>query len=162
MITYQITATSKNPKSLKLFFLLFFKDNKFNLKKTFYRNKNKKKYITILKSPHVNKKAQSQLEYKLFSTKIVISAQNNSQYLILLKKIKSKLFPEIKIKTKIIINKLNQFQLQTQLLNPQNFSSNNFNNYKNRLINNNNIKNLNHIKMFDYFGEINLIQNIPF
>ena len=160
MINYQITINSKNLKSLKNFFL-FCCQNKTkisNLKTTFYKINKKIKTITVLRSPHVNKKAQSQLEYRIFSTKIRISLQNATQYLIFLKKIKLKLFPEIKIKTKIIINKQNNFQLQTQSLNPKNFIINNLNNNKNQNITLK--KTLTYIKIFDCFGEFNLTKNI--
>lgn len=163
MITYQITVTSKNLKSLKLFFLFCCQNKNFNIKTTFYKKKTKKKTITVLKSPHVYKKAQSQWEYKLFSTKIKISSQNSLKSLILLKKIKSKLFPEIKLQTKIIINKQNQFNLQNKALTPKKFTINNFNNFKINSKNKQIIttkKILNYIKIFDCLGELILNQNM--
>jgi Ribosomal protein S10p/S20e len=163
MINYYITSTSKNIKALKLLFLFCFNKNKsFNLKTTLYKKKKKKKKITVLKSPHVNKTAQAQLEYNFFSTTIKFNSHNASQYLVLLKKIKSKLFSEIKLQTKITINKQNYFQLQNKLLNPKKFTINNFNNYKIKKKNQDIILKqlLNYIKIFDCFGELNLNQNI--
>lgn len=163
MITYQITVTSKNLKALKLFFLVCCQNKNFNIKTTFFKKKTKKKKLTVLQSPHVYKKAQSQLEYKLFSINIKISSQNHSKSLVFLKKIKSKLFPEIKLQTKVTINKQNQFQLQNKALNPKKFTINNFNSFK---INSNNKrsiitqKTLNYIKIFDCLGELILNQNI--
>ena len=161
MIIYQVTVTSKNLKALKLFFLLCCQNKNFNLETTFYKKKTRKKKLTVLRSPHVYKKAQSQFEYKLFSSKIKISSQNSSQSLVFLKKLKSKLFPEIKLHTEIIFNKKNYFQLQTKVLNPKKFSINNFNNYTiNSKKNTLNKKTLNYIKIFDCFGEIFLNQNL--
>lgn len=161
MLIYYITATSKNIKALKLFFLLQHNKKKsFNLQTTFYKKKKKTTKITVLKSPHVNKIAQSQLEYNFFSTTIKFYSHNASQYLVLLKKIKSNLFSEITLQTKITINKKNYFQLQNKALNPKNFMINNLNKYNktNQYI----IfkKTLNYIKIFDCFGELNLNQNI--
>lgn len=168
MITYQITIVSKNPKALKLFVLFCCQNKKksFNLKTTFYKIKNKKKIITVLKSPHVNKTAQSQLEYRIFSTKMLISLQNATQYLVFLKKIKAKLFPEIKMKIKFIIDKQNYFQTQNQALHPKKFTINTLTYHANQKIslqqnlNVSNKKNLTYIKIFDCFGELNLMQNL--
>lgn len=164
MLTYQLTITSKNPKALKIFFLFCFQNKKkiFNLTTTFYKKKNETKKFTILKSPHVNKTAQTQLEYRLYSAQIRISLQNASKYLILLKKIKTNLFPELKIKTQLLINKQNKFQLQTKLLNPRNTTLNTLNGSKSKNKSKTMFlkKTLTYIKLLDCFGEINLTQNI--
>lgn len=150
---YNITITSKNPKSLKFLISFYFqnKNKVFNLKTKFYKKKQKKYIFTTLKSPHVNKKAQIQLEYKLYLIKIMLLATQVKTYLIFLKKIKSQIFPDIKIKIKIIINKKNMFYFNTKTLNPINFFINTFKTNK---------KSLTYIKTFDCFGELNLIKNI--
>lgn len=160
MITYQLTVTSKNLKALKLFLLFCQNNNVFlSTETTFYKRIKKIKKLTVLKSPHVYKKAQSQLEYRIFSIKILLSSQNALQYVVLLKKIKLKLFPEIKLQIKVIINKHTYFQLQTQYLNPKKFTINNFNNLHINKQYGNSKKILNYIKIFDCFGELNLSQN---
>jgi len=163
MINYQLTITSKNPKAIKNFLLFFFQKNFYNVETLFYKIKNKKKIITILKSPHVYKKAQAQLEYRIFSIKIKIIFPN-TQHLIMLKKIKSKLFPEIKIKIKLIVNKQNYFKSQIQALSPKNYTTNNLNQFKLKKINLQNLQTTNqkiltYLKIIDCYGELNLIQN---
>jgi ribosomal protein S10 len=74
-----------------------------NLKvKGVFKIKNKKKILTILKSPHVNKKSREQFIYQNFIQKIDLNFINIFQllnFLIIIKKIYSK---NILIKTKII------------------------------------------------------------
>jgi ribosomal protein S10 len=163
MLTYKLTISSKNPKTLKTFLLFCFQNKKkiFNLNTTFYKNPTKIKRLTILKSPHVNKKAQTQLEYRIYATQIKISVKNSSKYLTLLKKIKANIFPDLKLKTQILISKQNNFQLQTKLLKPINFSLNKFStnkisDSKTKISN----KALTYLKLLDCFGEVNLNQNI--
>ena len=105
MITYEITVTSKNKQTLNFLFLFLnkIKQPKVSLLKTFSKQKTLVKKITLLKSPHVNKKAQKQLESKIFSKKIYIFSYNETKLLILLKKLKLKIFPEIKIKNSLKI-----------------------------------------------------------
>jgi len=163
MINYQLTITSKNPKAIKNFLLFFFQKKFYTVEIKFYKIKNKKKIITTLTSPHVNKKAQSQVEYRLFSVKIKI-VSNNTQHLITLKKIKAKLFPEIRLKIKIIVNKQNYFSSQTKSLNPKNYTINKLNQLKLKKINLPNLQTnseeiLTYLKIFDCYGELNLIKN---
>jgi len=68
MKTFKITIFSRNQHSVNKFFSLFINnvDSNFTVIKKHFQNKRAKKIITILKSPHVNKKAQEQFENKLF------------------------------------------------------------------------------------------------
>lgn len=126
---YYLTITSKNKSSLKNFFIFFDKSlNNFNIIKKYLKKTNKKKFLTILKSPHVNKAAQEQFETRLFSTQVnVYYSPKNLQFLIFLKKVKIYLFPDIKIKIKFNINKFILKKTQSKILNPDNFKLNFFN-----------------------------------
>lgn len=121
MITYDIKITSKNKQALTFYFLFFskIKQPKINLLTNYKKQKTLVKKITILKSPHVNKKAQEQFEYKIFSKKISISSYNEMKFLIFLKKLKIKLFSEIKLKINMYYN--NKEKIKNNLLNPKNF-----------------------------------------
>ena len=108
-----INLTSKNKKSLKLFlqFLIINmkKITKVNIKGNFQK-KQKKKFISILKSPHVHKKAQEQFEYNVFFTNIKLYPLKNLQTFLTFKKFNIKLLSDIKPKIKFVIdiNKLNK------------------------------------------------------
>jgi len=133
MKTFNITIKSKNKTSVNEFFL-FFNGNKLynsNVIKKYFQKKAKKKKLTILKSPHVNKKAQEQFENRLFKKQFKIQTTKNQKYLIFLKKINSKLFPDIEIKLKCSTNnKKNIKKLKLKIFNPNNFKINEYYNFK--------------------------------
>ena len=59
---------------------------------------------TVLKSPHVNKKAQEQFEYRLHKRQISFYWFQSFKMLMLLKKVQTKLFPDVKIKIRFMLN----------------------------------------------------------
>jgi len=61
------------------------------------KNKNRKKILTLLKSPHVNKTAQEQFEIRTFSRVFLIRSTKSSNFIYLFKKSKV-LFPLTSIK----------------------------------------------------------------
>ena len=103
---FNVTILSRNKNSINDFFLFFNENTLYNLDviKKFFQKKIKKKKLTILKSPHVNKKAQEQFESRLFKKQFTIQTTRNFQYLIFLKRLNYNLFPDINIKLKYIIN----------------------------------------------------------
>jgi ribosomal protein S10 len=119
---YQITITSKNEKSLKNYLTFFYKSIKiFNLTTKLLNKKKKKFFVTILKSPHVNKKAQEQFGYHIFSKQLLISFSNSYHLILFLKKIEKNLFSDITIKIKLQLNKNLPEKLKKKLFNPDNF-----------------------------------------
>lgn len=84
----RLTITSKNKKSLKNFFELLDKNfkTKFNIILKYSRKANEKTFLTILKSPHVNKTAQEQFESRYFSKQINAYAPDNSKMLFFFEK----------------------------------------------------------------------------
>jgi ribosomal protein S10 len=104
-----INIKSKNKNSLIFFFKIF---NQFNNDKKLKLNqglflsqkKKHKKIFTILKSPHVNKTAQEQFEFILFSKKIKIDTFQVLKILIVLKKLQTTLFSDVIIKLDFIID----------------------------------------------------------
>ena len=108
-----IKIYSKDKKSLKQFKVFLKNINKKWKNFTFsIKDKNKKrKRITILKSPHVYKKAQTQFQSITYSSNIKYSSLDNKKNYIILKKIKNHLFPDIKIKINQTI-----FNQKTKLL----------------------------------------------
>lgn len=167
MITYDITISSKNKKALTFFFLFLNKINrpKINLLTNYSKQKTLIKKIVILKSPHVNKKAQKHFEYRTFSKKILVSSSNEIKLLIFLKKLKIKLFSEIKLKIKIIFSK--NKKIKNNFLNPINYYINSIRTKKSISQKNSSknieIKNIqpcykikNYLKILDCYGELNI------
>lgn len=119
---YQITLESKNEQSLKNYLKFFNKNIKLYNSKIKLINKNKNKnFTTILKSPHVNKKAQEQFGYNIFSKQLLIAFPNNYQLIFFFKKIEQKLFPDIIVKIKTQFNKNLSKNLKKKLFNPDNY-----------------------------------------
>lgn len=123
---YQLTIISKNKKSVENCFLFFSNNISENIIKKYFQKKKKKNVLTILKSPHVNKKAQEQFESNFFSKQISIYSSNSSQLLLFFKKVKIYLFPDVKIKVKFILNKNLSEKVKTNIFNPSNFKLNVF------------------------------------
>ena len=98
-----ISITSKNVESVKKFVSFLndlcsqkhFKNYSF-LK--YFKVPSSKKVFTLLKSPHVNKTAQSQFEFLIFVSKVNLYSFKISKFLFALKNTNLKLFPDVKIK----------------------------------------------------------------
>ena len=167
---FSVTITSRNKNSTNDFFL-FFNENtvyKSNVIKKYFQKKIEKKRLTILKSPHVNKKAQEQFESRLFKKQFTIHTTKNLKYLVFLKKLNSDLFPDINIKLKCIITNKDIKKLGLKVFNPNCFKINKYHHFK---IQHLNLKNLNQLlkiklskpllakktmrllKVFDLYGE---------
>ena len=128
MTKYTITLYSKDNKSLDRFlkFLKYrLKVQKVQEPLNYKRKKKKKKMISVLTSPHVNKTAQEQFEYTVYSVGLSFYSSRTKMCLVLLKKIKNQLFPDvgIKINTENNIKKRKHF-LREISLNPDGFTFN--------------------------------------
>jgi len=97
---------SRNQLKINSFLALLLKNipntNNYAIKKHFQRKK-KKRIITILKSPHINKNAQEQFEFKIFCKQLIFYSSKIMKFIIILKKLLANVFPEIKIKVKFSI-----------------------------------------------------------
>jgi ribosomal protein S10 len=146
-----VTIESNNFNSINKFFFFFFNKKKinFNTIKKYYVKKKKRKILTMLKSPHVNKTAQEQFEYRMYSKQLTVYSSQNFQYLVFLKEIKTHLFPDIKIKIEFQINQ--SIAKRVELLNPNNFQINLFKNKSKKLLK---VEAKNYIKTFDTYGEL--------
>ena len=146
--------TKKNKKKIKIDGFL-----------SYLQQKQNRKIFTILKSPHVNKTAQEQIEYRQFSKQIVIFSFQIFKFLILLKKIQNNIFPDIKIQIKYIIKNKTTEKTKLIAINPDNFRIKSFFYDKNNTltITNNKKKNkilkqkqtISYLKLFDIYGELN-------
>ena len=124
---YQLTLISKNKKSVENCFLFFLNNTSelnLNIIKKYFKKRKKKNILTVLKSPHVNKSAQEQFESKFFSKQLSVYSQKNFQVLLFLKKIKTYIFPDVKIKIRFILNENLSEKMKADILNPTNFNLN--------------------------------------
>jgi small subunit ribosomal protein S10 len=125
---YQINIESKSKKHLENFLIFFLKSLKnYNLINKMLPIKKKRKILTILKSPHVNKKAQEQFQVNIYSKKINLYSIQNKIALLFIKRISSTIFLNVKIQIKFPINSHLIKKSQTKILNPTNFKLNFFN-----------------------------------
>ena len=171
MKTFNVTITSRNKNSINDFLLFFNKNKLYNLNviKKCFQKKIEKKKLTILKSPHVNKKAQEQFESRLFKKQLTIQTTKNLKYLIYLKRLGYDLFPDINIRLKYIINNKDILKLGLKIFNPNYLKMNKYYNLKENNLNLQRlsqlkkkpfllklllVKKANHIfKIFDLYGE---------
>jgi hypothetical protein len=109
---FHLLLNTSNPESIKKFISILNKINQtpgINIKiisNQYYYNNRKSKRITILKSPHVNKKAQE--HYSMFKFKQVIKLESLkvTKLIVLLKKLRTYNLPEAEFKIKIILNRI--------------------------------------------------------
>ena len=111
---------SKNNRSL-LNAILFFLANSDDLKvQKYFSKKTKRKILTILKSPHVNKTAQEQFEIKTFSKQLSSYNIKNSKFLFFFKSLKENTFADLNFKIKFSVNKKKEKKTTSLIFNPNN------------------------------------------
>lgn len=126
-----IAIYSKNKTDINNFLTLLNKIlTSFNIVIKHDQKKRRKKILTILKSPHINKSAQEQFESKIFTKQIKVYSQEDFCLLTLLKKTKNNMFPSIKLKTKFVLNKKSEKNIK--LIDPNNFKLKYFSKYINQ------------------------------
>jgi ribosomal protein S10 len=92
----------------------------------YIQQKHNRCFFTILKSPHIYKTAQEQIEYRRFSKQIIIFSFQILKYIILLKKIQTKLFPDIEIQIKFLVNNIIIKKKKLTVINPNNYTTKNY------------------------------------
>lgn len=161
MTLYNITLISNNKKSLNKFFYLFIDNIKltnFRIINKIIKKNLKKKRVTILKSPHVNKKAQEQFELNYFKYQFNIYLPKDFKLVLLLKSIQKKLLTDIKKKIKIVTSPSIITRKNKKICDPANFNSKNYFilNYNSINLKKNNTTNNSldqYINIFDIYGE---------
>ena len=143
----KLTITEKNKKRLKLNGFL-----------NYLQQKQNRKFFTTLKSPHVNKTAQEQVEYREFAKQITVFSFQILKFLILLKKIHKSLFPDVEIKIKFILKNKTIKKTKLVAINPDNYKIKSFlSGNKKKNINNTSKQKqmIAYLKLFDIYGELN-------
>lgn len=157
-ILFKLQITGKDFKAFNTFLNLFEQLNcsqKFSCW-TIIPGFNKKKFITVLKSPHVNKTAQEQFEYRIYNKYVIIHTFKPAFFLLLIKVIQGFSFPSITLKVTLLTEGLKFINKDVNLLeffDPihiklQNISANPLNK-KNIHLNC-----VHYIEMFDVYGEL--------
>ena len=108
------------------------------------------KRITVLKSPHVNKKAQEQFESRTYKTQVSLYTAQTLKFLKILKKIQFKLFADVNIKIRVAISDRKFNFKSRKKLNPNEFFSKKKNSKK--------LKTNCYLKLLDMYGE-NMLYN---
>lgn len=148
---FYLKASSKDKEVLKKFvkFLSKLETSPISLK--YFSKQKKRKFITILNSPHVNKTAQEQFEVRVYSKQFLINSFKPFSLLSLLKRIKISSFPGLKLEVKGIFNLSNSEKESLLTLDPDNICLISVNSPVCLL----NIKRK-YIQLFDCYGEIQL------
>jgi hypothetical protein len=108
-----LKVSCKDRRTLKKF-LGFFTKTKFLpfFLKSFSKH-GKRKVITVLKSPHVNKTAQEQFEYRFYSKKFLIYSFKPFTFFLFLKNLKNLSFPGLNLEVKGFLGKNRNRMLQS-------------------------------------------------
>ena len=123
MKTFNIIISTKNKTAINNFILFFIKYLNFssNNIQNYFQNKTKRKKVTILKSPHVNKKSQEQFETKLFKSRFTIQVQKKLKNGVFFKKLTHNTFPNVSIKLKQVLASKNMLKFNLNIFNTNNF-----------------------------------------
>ena len=152
---------SSKTKPLLLKFISFFLQLRFLSCLIINRNSfNNKKFLTVLKSPHVNKTAQEQFEFRNYKCQFLVFSPKPLLLLLILKKLFRFTFLGLKLELKVLFQSSND--LQKKSLNPNFFIIKSvkksfvkvkhvggFASFKEKSV-------LKYIQLFDSFGEANL------
>lgn len=129
-MVFFIKISSKNKETLQLFLMFLSKLENNNLLIKYFPKQKIKKFITVLKSPHINKSAQEQFEYRVYTKKLQISSPQHLKFLYFLKKSQITIFPFISLKLEGTYSIKSQLNLISRRLDPIKFSTNFFNQNK--------------------------------
>lgn len=87
--------------------------------KSFPKNK-KRKFVTVLRSPHVNKTAQEQFEFRFYSKHLLIHSFKPLTFLLLLKRLKNLSFTGLNLEVKGFVEKNKMYKYTLKVVNPDN------------------------------------------
>jgi ribosomal protein S10 len=117
---FYLKVSCKDKRILKKFINFFPKIKSFPTVLKSFPISEKRKFVTVLKSPHVNKTAQEQFEYRFYSKHFLIRSFKPFTFFSCLKKLKTLSFPgvNLKIKGQFERNKTNKHSLK--MISPDN------------------------------------------
>ena len=165
---FYLKVSCKDKRILKKFTSFFRKIKSLSIFIKPFPKREKRKFVTILKSPHVNKTAQEQFEYRFFSKHFLVFSFKPSIFFLLLKKLKNFSFSGIKLEVKGVFGKNKTPKYILKFINPDNVVlQNGYLNQKNfrknkkipsnpKLILDDSNLSKKYIQLFDSYGEIYL------
>ena len=152
---FYISASSKDKKVLEKFSFFLSNIEKSTLILKYFSKQKKRKFVTILKSPHVNKTAQEQFEFRYYKKQFLINSLRPLTFLFFLKKMKNTSFAGLDLKVKSIVNDHEKNSHFLKLINPDNFI------FKNKTFSSSrNLTTKKYIQLFDCYGEVFLKDTI--
>jgi hypothetical protein len=167
---FYLKISCKDKRVLKKFLHFFTKVESLPLFFKSFPKREKRKFVTVLKSPHVNKTAQEQFEYRFYSKHFLIRSFKPLTFFLLLKKLKDLSFPGLNIEVQGLFEKNKIYKHALQIINPDNLELSKLKPGDQDKISKPNSKNsrLNfllskqYIQLFDLYGEICLRKNFYF
>jgi ribosomal protein S10 len=157
--TCLFTIKSKNKKSMSDF-LSFFKSiteqkMKGRIHKTKLQRKSYKK-ITLLKSPHVHKSAQTQFECRIYKTEMSIALFNTLNFLMLTKKLLNCSFYDIRITINFFLKK--EYEQKSAFISLTDIYFNHKTKYSNNLIAKDNNSYFWHVRKFKTYQLVSALR----
>nr|BBC77491.1 ribosomal protein S10 [Nitzschia sp. PL3-2] len=141
--------SSKDSQVLEKFFQFILRLEKFPMVIKSFSKSKKRKFITILKSPHVNKTAQEQFEFKYYSKEFLVDSLKPLTFFLVIKKIKNLSFPGIRLEVKGLLNNDKKTKSNLKLINPDHIVLNK----TGVKIKNIPLSQLKYLQLFDCYGE---------
>ena len=117
---FYLKVSCKDKRILKKFISFFTKIKSLPIFIKPFPRHEKRKFITVLKSPHVNKTVQEQFEYRFFSKDFLIFSFKPLIFFLLLKKLKNFSFSGIKLEVKGLFEKSKTHKYTLKLISPDN------------------------------------------
>ena len=117
---FYLKVSCKDKRILKKFITIFTKIKSLPIFLKSFPIYEKRKFVTVLKSPHVNKTAQEQFEYRFYSKNFLIRSFKPFTFFSCLKKLKILSFPGVNLEIKGLFeqNKTNKHLLK--MISPDN------------------------------------------
>lgn len=117
---FYVEICSKSKISLKQFLEFILRIQSPNLVISSFPKQKIKKFVTVLKSPHVNKTAQEQFEFRVHTKKLRIKSFQFLKLFSILKMVKNLSFPGINLKIKSVFQKKKEIKYISTSMNPKN------------------------------------------
>jgi len=117
---FYLKVSCKDRRILKKFTSFFTKIESLSIFVKPFPKHERRKFVTILKSPHVNKTAQEQFEYRFFSKHFWVFSFKSSVFFLLLKKLKNLSFSGLKLEIKGVFEKNSTSKHVLKCINPDN------------------------------------------
>ena len=154
---FHIKVSAKDKKALENFGQFISKLQLTSNSLRLLSKRNLRKFITVLKSPHVNKTAQEQFEFRVYTKEFIISSFKPLTLFLILKKINDSSFSGLNLKIESLFKQNTKKKLIA--LNPDNVDLNTIEEFDSLLSSDssssqNFLSSKRYIQLFDCYGEM--------